>query len=60
MLTAIAVSGDGTFSSGAPSPLFQIHRRAAISSTDLFTHDVAKDEKRFLVNRYLKPDHVQP
>lgn len=60
MLTGIAVSGDGTFSSGAPSPLFQIHGRTAISSTDIFTYDVAKDGKRFLVNRYVKPDHVQP
>jgi len=60
MLTGVAVSVAGTFSSGAPSPLFQIHGRAAISSTDLFTYDVTKDGKRFLVNRYLKPDHVQP
>jgi Tol biopolymer transport system component len=60
MLAAVGVSGDGTFSSGAPSPLFQIHGRAAISSTDLFTYDVTKDGMRFLVNRYLKPDHVQP
>jgi len=60
MLTAITVSGDGTFSSGAPSPLFLIHGRAAISSTDLLTYDVNKDGSRFLVNRYLKPDLVQP
>jgi eukaryotic-like serine/threonine-protein kinase len=60
MLTAIEVSTEGTFSTGAPSPLFQTHGRASISASDLFTYDVARDGKRFLVNRYVKPDHVQP
>jgi len=41
-------------------PLFQFHGRAPISSTDLFTYDVAKDGNRFLVNRYVKPDHIDP
>jgi hypothetical protein len=41
-------------------PLFQVQGRAPISSTDVFTYDVAKDGKRFLVNRYLKPEHVPP
>ncbi len=44
----------------APAPLFQIRGRAPISSTDVFTYDVAKDGKRFLVNRYVKPEHVAP
>jgi hypothetical protein len=60
MLTAVPVSTHGTFSTGAPSPLFQTHGRAPISNTDLYTYDVAKDGKRFLVNRYVKPDHVEP
>ena len=60
VLTAVPVSVTGTFSAGVPSPLFQIHGRAPISSTDLFTYDVTKDGKRFLVNRYVKPDHVEP
>jgi hypothetical protein len=60
MLTAIEVSTEGTFSTGAPSPLFQTHGRASISASDLFTCDVARDAKRFLVNRYVRPDHVQP
>jgi Tol biopolymer transport system component len=60
MLNAVAVSSEGTFSTGPPSPLFPIRGRAPISSTDLFTYDVARDGKRFLVNRYLKPDHTQP
>ena len=60
MLTAMPVNGEGTFSTGTPTPLFQIHGRAPISSTDVFTYDVARDGKRFLVNRYVKPDHVQP
>ena len=59
-LTAVEVSTEGTFSTGAPSLLFQVHGRAPISSGDLFTYDVARDGKRFLVNRYVKPDHAQP
>jgi len=54
------VSSDNGFSTGAPAPLFQIHGRAPISSTDAFTYDVAKDGKRFLVNRYISPEHVAP
>jgi hypothetical protein len=60
MLTAVPVTTEGTFSSGAPTPLFIIHGRTAISSSDIFTYDVMKDGQRFLVNRYVKPDHVQP
>jgi eukaryotic-like serine/threonine-protein kinase len=60
MLTAVPVSGEGTFSTGTPVPLFQFHGRAPISSTDVFSYDVSKDGTRFLVNRYLKPDHVEP
>jgi len=41
-------------------PLFQIHGRFQISSTDTFTYDVSKDGTRFLINRYVKPDHVAP
>ncbi len=59
-LTAVPVSAESAFSAGAPSPLFPVRGRAPISSTDLFTYDVAKDGKRFLVNRYVKPEHVQP
>jgi len=60
MLTAVPVNGETTFATGQPSPLFQIHGHAPISSTDIFSHDVAKDGKRFLVNRYPKPEHVPP
>ena len=61
MLTAISVSDDGgTLSTGTPQTLFQLDGRAPISSTDLFTYDVAKDGQRFLVNRYLKPASVPP
>jgi len=42
------------------APLFHFHGRAPISSTDLFTYDVAKDGKRFLVNRYVKPGQIPP
>jgi eukaryotic-like serine/threonine-protein kinase len=59
-LMSVPVETGGTFSSGAPAPLFQIRARAPISSTDLYTYDVTKDGKRFIVNQYLKPDHVAP
>jgi Tol biopolymer transport system component len=60
MLTAVSVNATGTFVTGTPAPLFQIYGRAPISSTDVFTYDVAKDGKRFLVNRFVKPEHVPP
>jgi len=60
MLTAVPVSSEGTFSTGTPAPLFQIRGRAPISRTDVFTYDVTKDGKRFLVNRYVAPEHIAP
>ncbi len=60
MLMAVSVSTDNGFATGASSPLFQVHGRIPISDTDIFTYDVAKDGKRFLVNRYVKPEHVPP
>jgi len=60
MLMSVTVGGDAGFSTGTPAPLFQIHGRAPISSTDAFTYDVTKDGKRFLVNRYVSPEHVAP
>jgi eukaryotic-like serine/threonine-protein kinase len=59
-LTAVDVRAEQTFSSGSPTPLFQVHARAPVSSSDQFSYDVSRDGQRFLVNRYLKPDHVQP
>ena len=60
MLMAVPVNSASIFATGTPAPLFQIHGRAPISSTDVFSYDVAKDGKRFLVNRYVKPEHVAP
>lgn len=60
MLIAVPVNASETFSTGAASPLFQIHGRAPISNTDLFSYDVSKDGKRFLVSRYVKPGHAEP
>jgi len=60
MLTAVQVSGEGTFTNGTPTPLFSLHARSPISSTDIFSYDVSKDGTRFLVNRYLRPEHVSP
>jgi eukaryotic-like serine/threonine-protein kinase len=60
MLFAVPVMSQAGFSTGVPVSLFQFHGRAAISSTDVFSYDVAKDGKRFLVNRYVKPEKVTP
>jgi Tol biopolymer transport system component len=60
MLMAVLVESGAGFSTGAPVPLFQVHARAPISSSDIFTYDVTKDGKRFLVNRYVKPDRIGP
>jgi Tol biopolymer transport system component len=60
MLMAVPVNSASAFVTGTPAPLFQVYGRAPISSTDVFTYDVAKDGKRFLVNRYVKPEHVAP
>ena len=60
MLTAVPVSGEGTFSSGTPTPLFQFPGRAPISSTDIFSYDVSKDGRRLLVNQYVRPEHIMP
>jgi Tol biopolymer transport system component len=59
-LMAVSVNGETTFATGTPVALFQVHGRAPISSTDVFTYDVTKDGKRFLVNRYERPEHVPP
>jgi len=60
LLMAVPVNAAGTFATGTPVSLFQVRGRAPISSTDVFTYDVSKDGKRFLVNRYVKPEHVPP
>ncbi len=60
MLTSVPVNSDAGFSTATPTPLFQIQGRAPISSTDLFTYDVAKDGQRFLVNHYVSPEHIPP
>ncbi len=59
-LMAVPVDAQSAFATGTPVALFQVRGRAPISSTDVFTYDVAKDGKRFLVNRYVKPEHVPP
>ncbi len=60
MLNAVPVNGSGAFSTAPAVPLFQIRGRAPISSSDVFSYDVTSDGKRFLVNRYVKPDRVTP
>ncbi len=60
MLMAVPVNSQSTFATDTPVPLFQVRGRAPISSTDVYSYDVAKEGKRFLVNRYVKPEHVPP
>ena len=60
MMMSVPVEAVATFSSGTPVQLFQVRGRAPISSTDLFTYDVSKDGQRFLVNQYMKPEHIEP
>ena len=60
MMMAATVGTEGTFSSGIPIALFTVRGRASVSSTDLFTYDVTRDGKQFLVNRYLQPEHPNP
>jgi hypothetical protein len=59
-LMAAPIADEGNFSSGSLVPLFQVRGRAFVSSTDMFTYDVSRDGKQFLVNRYLKPEHPSP
>lgn len=60
MLMAATVSTDGGFSSGSPTPLFQLRGRPHVSSTDQYTYDVTRDGQRFLVNRFVKADRPTP
>ena len=60
MLIEVDVTAGDSFSAGVPRPLFQLHTRPPISSTDLFNYDVAPDGKRFLVNQYMKPHQPPP
>src|SRR5579862_255575 len=59
MLMAAEITARESFSSGTPMPLFQVRGRAGVSDGDRFTYDVSKDGK-FLVDRYVKPEHVNP
>jgi eukaryotic-like serine/threonine-protein kinase len=60
MLMAAPMSTEGGFSSGTPAPLFPLRGRTHVSTTDIYTYDVAKDGQRFLVNRFVKADHPIP
>ena len=59
-IMSVAVTAAGGLSTGPPVPLFQIHPRAPVSSTDIFSYDVTADGQRFLVNQYVKPPQVLP
>jgi Tol biopolymer transport system component len=59
-MMAVPVNAGESFATGSPVSLFQFNARPPISSTDVFSYDVSKDGKRFLVNRYAKPDSIAP
>jgi eukaryotic-like serine/threonine-protein kinase len=59
-IISVAVSGAGGLSTGMPAPLFQVHPRAPVSSSDIFSYDVTADGQRFLVNQYAKPAEIPP
>ena len=42
ILTAVPVNTQSGFATGTPAPLFQIHGRFQISSTDTFTYDASR------------------
>ena len=48
-LMAAPVTTTDQFDSGTPVALFQTHRRQPISSQDVFSYDVSKDGKQFLI-----------
>jgi serine/threonine protein kinase len=60
VLTAVPVSTVNGFAVGVPVPLFLLRARMALSSTDCFSYDVTRDGQKFLVNRYISPEHVRP
>ena len=60
ILTWVPVSTEAGFSTGVPAQLFQLHTRPPVSNTDLYVYDLSKDAKRFLIARYVKPEHVPP
>jgi eukaryotic-like serine/threonine-protein kinase len=49
-LMAVEVQERESLEAGTARPLFATHRRQPVSSTDLFSYDVAADGQRFLIN----------
>jgi Tol biopolymer transport system component len=61
MLNAGSVSeSDDGFAVAGVSTLFPLLGRAPISATDQNSYDVSRDGKHFLVNRYVKPERMDP
>jgi Tol biopolymer transport system component len=48
-MMAMKVTTDASFKASSPVPLFQTHRRQAVSAMDLFSYDVSGDGQRFLI-----------
>ena len=48
------------FSVAATRALFAIRARPANSSSDMWTYDVSRDGKRFLVDQAVRPERAPP
>jgi Tol biopolymer transport system component/predicted Ser/Thr protein kinase len=60
-IMAAPVTATDRFDSGTPVALFQTHRRQPISSQDVFSYDVSKDGKQFLVtDKSVKAEATPP
>jgi Tol biopolymer transport system component len=60
-LMATPVTAADHFDSGTPAALFQTHRRQPISSQDVFSYDVSKDGKQFLIaDKSVKAEATPP
>ena len=60
MLTEATVSTDATFATAGVRTLFPILARPPNSSTDMWSYDVTRDGRRFLVNQSVKPERAPP
>jgi serine/threonine protein kinase len=59
-MMAASVAAGSTFAVGSPVELFQTHRRPHVSSTDVFSYDVTRDGKKFLINTRVDTGKATP
>ena len=59
-IMAVPVRADKTFDASTPVALFQAHPYQQVLSTGVFTYDVSRDGKRFLVNTLSEKTAASP